>query len=72
MSRIVELRDANMFGGADWIGVKRGAAGALKDRRGDAAGDRAFGAARFAGGDFVCVDLGGAAVRVAYILVVFV
>ena len=30
MPRIVELRDANMFGGADWIGVKRGAAGALK------------------------------------------
>jgi len=26
MPRIVELRDANMFGGADWIGVKRGAA----------------------------------------------
>jgi hypothetical protein len=30
MPRIVELRDANMFAGADWIGVKRGAAGALK------------------------------------------
>ena len=30
LPRIVELRDANMFGGADWIGVKRGAAGALK------------------------------------------
>ncbi len=30
MPRIVELRDANMFGGADWIGVKRGAAGELK------------------------------------------
>ncbi|QGM45022.1 hypothetical protein [Methylocystis heyeri] len=30
LPRLVELRDANMFGGADWIGVKKGEASALK------------------------------------------
>ena len=63
LPRMVELREANVYGGADWLGLKRAGPGGAHRRRGVAAGDRAFAAAGAARGDFVHVDAGGEKVK---------